>query len=119
MPITGPASYIPTNNEVLAHWAQGNAARPPGTPLLVRLPDSNTTVARAQFVTLPDAVLFGDWRPGVCLNFELAPRSPPPKPPGTRNRRAAAQKNPEPGPSRPPITADTAAARRSKDFPRR
>ena len=23
--------YIPTNNEFLAHWAQGNAALPPGT----------------------------------------------------------------------------------------
>ena len=56
MAITGPASYIPTINEFLAHWAQCNAALPPATPLLVRLPGSNTTVTRAQFVVQRDAL---------------------------------------------------------------
>jgi len=56
MAITGPASYIPTINEFLAHWAQCNAALPPATPLLVRLPGSNTTVTRAQFLAQRDAL---------------------------------------------------------------
>ena len=56
MAITGPASYIPTINEFLAHWAQCNAALPPATPLLVRLPETNTTVTRAQFLAQRDAL---------------------------------------------------------------
>ena len=56
MAITGPASYIPTINEILAHWQQCNAALPPGTPLLVRLRESNTTVARAQLLAKRDAL---------------------------------------------------------------
>jgi outer membrane murein-binding lipoprotein Lpp len=35
MPITGPASFIPTTNEFLAHWALVNAALPPASPLVL------------------------------------------------------------------------------------
>src|SRR5688572_21658407 len=55
MAITGPASYIPTINEFLAHWAQCNTALPPATPLLVPLPNG-VMVTRAQFLTLRDAL---------------------------------------------------------------
>ena len=57
MPITGPSSYIPTINEFLSHWTSCNAALPPATPFLVRLPETNTTVTRAQFLAQRDALL--------------------------------------------------------------
>ena len=55
MAITGPASFIPTINEFLAHWAQCNTALPPATPLVVPLP-GNVTVARTQLLNLRDAL---------------------------------------------------------------
>ncbi len=57
MPITGPASYVPTINEFLAHWQQANAALPSAAPLLVRLALSNSTVTRAQLVLQRDALM--------------------------------------------------------------
>lgn len=57
MPITGPSSYVPTINEFLSHWASCNAALPPAAPLLVRLPETNTTVTRAQFLAQRDALI--------------------------------------------------------------
>ncbi len=56
MAITGPASYIPTIVDFLAHWAQCNAAQPPHPPLLVRLPAENVAVARAQLLALREAL---------------------------------------------------------------
>ena len=56
MAITGPASYIPTITDFLAHWSQCNAAQPPHPPLLIRLPAENVTVARAQLLALRDAL---------------------------------------------------------------
>jgi hypothetical protein len=50
MAITGNATYIPTMNEFIAHWAQCNTALAPAA-LLVRL-SNNTTKTQAQFVTL-------------------------------------------------------------------
>ncbi len=35
MPITGPASYVQTTEQFLAHWGLANAALPAATPLLV------------------------------------------------------------------------------------
>ncbi len=35
MPISGPASYVQTTEQYLAHWELANLASPPGTPLLV------------------------------------------------------------------------------------
>ena len=52
MAITGPASYLLTTTEFLAHWAQCNAALPPQSPLQPRLPENNTTVTRAQLLAL-------------------------------------------------------------------
>ena len=54
MAISGPASFIPTITEFLAHWLQCNQALAP-QPFLVRLPD-NSPVTRAQFVTTRDAL---------------------------------------------------------------
>ena len=56
MAITGPASFIPTINEFLAHWQQCNAALAPASPLLVRLREKNITVARAKLL---------EWRDGL------------------------------------------------------
>jgi hypothetical protein len=55
--ITGPASYVPTMNEFLAHWNQCNSALPPTKPLLVRLPLTDTTVARADFLAQREALV--------------------------------------------------------------
>ncbi len=55
MPITGNASYIPTMNEFIAHWAQCNEATAPQA-LVVRLPDTDTTCAQPQFVALRDTL---------------------------------------------------------------
>ncbi len=57
MPITGPSSYIPAINEFLSHWTSCNTALPPAAPFLVRLPQTNTTVTRAQFLAQRDALL--------------------------------------------------------------
>ena len=57
MAITGPASYVSTINEFLSHWNSCNGQLPPGTPLLVRLPETDTTVSRAQFLTRRDALV--------------------------------------------------------------
>ena len=46
------AVYIVRMNEFLAHWAECNTKLPPATPLLVRLPETNTLVTRAQFETM-------------------------------------------------------------------
>ncbi len=35
MPITGPASYLQTTEQFLAHWGLANAALPPGSPLIL------------------------------------------------------------------------------------
>ena len=42
------ALYIVRMNEFLAHWSECNAVLPPGAPLLIRLPDSDTLVSRGQ-----------------------------------------------------------------------
>ncbi len=55
MAITGNASYISTINEFIAHWEQCNLALAPQS-LLVRLPDSNTTLNYTQFVSLRDTL---------------------------------------------------------------
>lgn len=57
MAITGPSSYVPTINEFLSHWQACNTALPPATPFLVRRPQTNTTVARAQFLAIRDALV--------------------------------------------------------------
>ncbi|HMJ89068.1 MAG TPA: hypothetical protein VK530_04595, partial [Candidatus Acidoferrum sp.] len=54
MAITSNASYIPTMNEFIAHWAQCNAPLSPDD-LVVRLP-TNTTRTLAQFTTLRNTV---------------------------------------------------------------
>jgi hypothetical protein len=55
MAITGPASYIPTMDEFVAHWRQCNTALG-SQPLVVRRPESDTVVTRAQFVEMRDAL---------------------------------------------------------------
>jgi hypothetical protein len=50
MPITGPASYVPTGSSFLSHWKQANDHLPPGAPLLVRLPDKDIAITRAEFL---------------------------------------------------------------------
>ena len=74
MAITGPASYIPTMNEFLGHWQQCNNALPPGTPLLVRLPDSNTTVSRTQFFNLRASLLAQQGVVQSCLTDQQIAR---------------------------------------------
>jgi len=56
MAITGPASYIPTINELLSHWAACNTALPPASPFLLHLPATNTMMPRSQFVALRDSL---------------------------------------------------------------
>lgn len=51
MPINGPASYVPTTNEFLAHWDAANAALGGGGPLL--LPGG---VTRANLLAQRDAL---------------------------------------------------------------
>ncbi len=51
MAITGPASYIPTMNAFNSQWEAANALLG-ASPYIVRLSDGNTTMSRAQFVTL-------------------------------------------------------------------
>ena len=55
MAITGPASYIPTMNEFVAHWALCNAALPVGTPLVIRQLN-NVTMTQVQFAALRDTL---------------------------------------------------------------
>ena len=50
MAITGPASFVPTANQFSSHWLACNTARPPASPLLVRVPEKETTFTRAQFL---------------------------------------------------------------------
>ena len=50
MAITGPASFVPTVNQFSSHWLACNTARPPASPLLVRVPEKETTFTRAQFL---------------------------------------------------------------------
>lgn len=57
MPITGPASYIPTCNAFLAHWEACNEVLPPAAPLLVRLENTDTTVNRGYLDGLTNALL--------------------------------------------------------------
>lgn len=35
MPISSPASYLPTTDEFIAHWSAANAALPPSTPIIL------------------------------------------------------------------------------------
>ncbi len=56
MPITGPASYVPTINQFLSHWLACNTTLPPATPFLVRLPQANLTVTRAQFLAIGESL---------------------------------------------------------------
>jgi hypothetical protein len=72
MAITGNASYIPTMNEFIAHWAQCNTALAPAA-LLVRLPD-NTTKTQAQFVTLRDLLQTQQNTVQSCLTVQQIAR---------------------------------------------
>jgi hypothetical protein len=53
MPITNHASYIPTMNLFLSHWAKVDLSLPPG--LTLNLPD-NTSVSRADFTAYRDSL---------------------------------------------------------------
>ena len=35
MPISGPASYVQTTEQFLAHWGLANGALPPASPMLL------------------------------------------------------------------------------------
>ncbi len=69
MPITGPASYIPTMNEFVAHWSLCNAALPVATPLLVRQLN-NVTMSQAQFVALRDLLQAQQTTIQACLTAQ-------------------------------------------------
>ncbi len=72
MAITGNASYIPTMNEFIAHWAQCNAALAPQV-LLARLPD-DTAKTQAQFVALRDALQAQQADIQACRTTQLIAR---------------------------------------------
>ena len=72
MSITGSASYIPTMDEFIAHWAQCNPALSPGS-LLVRLLN-NTTMSQAQFVTLRNTLLSRQATVQDCLTTQQITR---------------------------------------------
>lgn len=74
MAITGPASYIPTMNDFIAHWAQCNAALPAGTPLIIRRLD-DTTVTLAQFTTARDLLQTQQNTIQSCLAAQQIARS--------------------------------------------
>lgn len=44
MPITSPASYLPTTDEFIAHWKAANAALPPATPIILAAAASVTSL---------------------------------------------------------------------------
>ena len=57
MAITGPASFVPTLNQFLSHWLACNNARPPASPLLVRVPEKEITFTRLQLVGIRDELV--------------------------------------------------------------
>ena len=66
MAITGPASFVPTCNQFLSHWLACNNARPPASPLLVRVPEKEVIFTRAQLAGFRDDLLA---QQGVVLGF--------------------------------------------------
>ena len=76
MAITGPASYIPTINEFLSHWASCNTALPPASPFLLQLPATNTTIPRSQFVSMRDSLQLQQGVVQGCLTDQQVARGP-------------------------------------------
>lgn len=58
MPITGPASYVPTTETFITHWKAVNAALPADRPLILpaHAPEQPTAVALADLESLFDAL---------------------------------------------------------------
>ena len=44
MPLTGPASYLSTADDFIAHWTSANAALPPATPIVLAAAATVTTL---------------------------------------------------------------------------
>lgn len=58
MPLTGPASYLPTADDFISHWTTANAAMPPTTPIVLAAAATVTTLStlRADLETQRAAV---------------------------------------------------------------